>query len=49
MKQIFNYSTGHLADEHLPQIPGLEEFQGQVMHSARWNHEVIWIISVWLS
>ena len=33
-------ATGHLADEHLPQIPGLEEFQGQVMHSARWNHEV---------
>lgn len=33
-------ATGHLADEHLPQIPGLDEFQGQVMHSARWNHEV---------
>ena len=33
-------ATGHLADEHLPDIPGLAQFQGQVMHSARWNHQV---------
>ena len=33
-------ATGHLADEHLPKILGLEEFQGQVMHSARWNHDI---------
>lgn len=33
-------ATGHLADEYLPQMPGLQEFQGQVMHSARWNHQI---------
>ncbi|WP_255285507.1 flavin-containing monooxygenase [Nocardia pseudobrasiliensis] len=32
--------TGHLADESLPQIPGLEGFTGEAFHSARWNHEV---------
>lgn len=30
---------GHLADEHLPEIEGLPDFQGEVFHSARWNHE----------
>lgn len=29
---------GHLADEHLPEIEGLSGFQGEVFHSARWNH-----------
>lgn len=29
---------GHLADEHLPDIPGLADFQGEIFHSARWNH-----------
>ncbi|WP_286862625.1 MULTISPECIES: flavin-containing monooxygenase [Acinetobacter] len=38
--EILITATGHLADEHLPQIPGLEEFEGQVMHSARWNHQI---------
>lgn len=38
--QFLITATGHLADEHLPQIPGLAEFQGEVMHSARWNHQV---------
>lgn len=38
--EILITATGHLADEHLPQIPGLAEFQGQVMHSARWNHQL---------
>ncbi|MFC7411320.1 flavin-containing monooxygenase [Hydrogenophaga atypica] len=31
---------GHLADEHLPDIPGLADFQGEIFHSARWNHGV---------
>ncbi|OLF53915.1 flavin-containing monooxygenase [Pseudomonas chlororaphis] len=31
--------TGHLADESLPNIPGLEAFKGEVFHSARWPHE----------
>ncbi|MEV5666718.1 flavin-containing monooxygenase [Streptomyces flaveolus] len=32
--------TGHLADESLPPIKGLDGFAGEVFHSARWNHEV---------
>lgn len=32
--------TGHLADESLPSVPGLDEFSGQVFHSARWRHGV---------
>jgi cation diffusion facilitator CzcD-associated flavoprotein CzcO len=32
-------ATGHLADERLPDVPGIEEFTGPVFHSARWDHE----------
>lgn len=32
-------ARGILSDPSWPQIPGLDGFQGQVMHSARWNHE----------
>lgn len=31
-------AAGHLADEHLPGITGLSEFEGSVFHSARWDH-----------
>jgi cation diffusion facilitator CzcD-associated flavoprotein CzcO len=30
--------TGHLADGHMPKIPGLETFEGDVFHSADWDH-----------
>lgn len=33
-------ATGHLADERLPAIQGIEQFQGQIMHSARWQHDI---------
>lgn len=33
--------TGHLADESLPNIPGLAGFTGQVFHSARWRNEAV--------
>ncbi|RLL21816.1 flavin-containing monooxygenase [Acinetobacter chengduensis] len=33
-------AAGHLADEHLPKIEGLESFTGDFFHSARWNHDV---------
>ncbi|MBT9386028.1 NAD(P)/FAD-dependent oxidoreductase [Pseudooceanicola sp. CBS1P-1] len=32
--------TGHLADSHMPKIPGIESFPGDLFHSADWNHEV---------
>jgi len=31
--------AGALADPRLPAIPGLADFQGEVFHSARWNHD----------
>lgn len=33
-------ATGHLADEHLPNIQGVENFQGKMMHSARWDADI---------
>ncbi|MEU9888923.1 NAD(P)/FAD-dependent oxidoreductase [Sphaerisporangium sp. NPDC051011] len=32
-------ATGHLADERLPDVRGIEDFEGTIFHSARWNHE----------
>lgn len=29
---------GALAEPSLPDIPGIEEFEGQLFHSAQWNH-----------
>jgi cation diffusion facilitator CzcD-associated flavoprotein CzcO len=31
--------VGALVDPKLPQIKGLETFQGQLFHTARWNHD----------
>ena len=31
--------TGGLSEPRLPQIPGLDSFEGEVFHSARWNHD----------
>ncbi|HEY0276478.1 MAG TPA: NAD(P)/FAD-dependent oxidoreductase [Paenirhodobacter sp.] len=33
-------AAGHLADEHLPAIPGLDGFTGAAFHSARWKNDV---------
>ncbi|MBN9112431.1 MAG: NAD(P)/FAD-dependent oxidoreductase [Pseudonocardia sp.] len=33
-------AAGHLADEKLAQIPGMDSFSGELFHSARWNHDV---------
>ncbi|WP_432087909.1 flavin-containing monooxygenase [Streptomyces sp. bgisy095] len=30
--------TGHLSDRSLPDVPGLDGFDGPVFHSARWDH-----------
>ncbi len=32
--------VGGLVDPAYPDIPGLEEFEGDMMHTARWNHDV---------
>ncbi|MCL2770530.1 MAG: NAD(P)/FAD-dependent oxidoreductase [Solirubrobacterales bacterium] len=32
-------AAGPLADPKLPDIPGVERFEGRVFHSARWDHE----------
>ncbi|MFK4087861.1 flavin-containing monooxygenase [Kribbella sp. NPDC020789] len=31
---------GPLAEPAVPKLPGIEEFEGEVFHSARWNHEL---------
>src|SRR6187397_2622165 len=30
---------GPLTEPRIPDIPGLEDFEGDVFHSARWNHD----------
>jgi cation diffusion facilitator CzcD-associated flavoprotein CzcO len=32
-------AVGALAEPHLPEIPGIESFRGDLFHSARWNHD----------
>jgi cation diffusion facilitator CzcD-associated flavoprotein CzcO len=32
-------ATGALAEPVIPNLPGLDEFEGEKFHSARWNHE----------
>ncbi|HEX8000562.1 MAG TPA: NAD(P)/FAD-dependent oxidoreductase [Pyrinomonadaceae bacterium] len=32
-------AAGALSEPRLPQLPGLENFQGKVFHSARWEHD----------
>ncbi|AWB81081.1 4-hydroxyacetophenone monooxygenase [Corynebacterium yudongzhengii] len=33
-------ASGHLVDPKLPEIPGIEDFPGEVLHSAAWDHSV---------
>ena len=33
------FGCGQLNEPQRPNIPGLDEFQGEVFHSARWNHD----------
>jgi cation diffusion facilitator CzcD-associated flavoprotein CzcO len=32
--------VGGLVDPSYPDIPGLDDFEGDMMHTARWNHDV---------
>ncbi len=36
---VFVCATGALSDPAIPHLPGLEKFEGKVMHSARWDHD----------
>lgn len=38
--QFLITATGHLIDPKLPNIDGLAEFPGAVLHSAAWDHDV---------
>lgn len=38
--KIFISCMGHLADERLPDIPGIESFSGEWFHSSSWNHDL---------
>ena len=31
--------SGGLSEPKLPEIEGIESFEGEVFHSARWNHD----------
>lgn len=31
---------GPLAEPSIPQLPGIEQFEGEVFHSAQWNHDL---------
>src|SRR5665213_3021772 len=33
-------ATGGLAEPRLPEIKGLESFQGPIMHTAKWNDDI---------
>lgn len=37
---IFLNSGGRLTDGSMPEIPGLKNFKGPVMHSSKWDHSV---------
>jgi cation diffusion facilitator CzcD-associated flavoprotein CzcO len=32
-------AVGALCEPHLPEIDGIEKFQGEIFHSSRWNHD----------
>jgi cation diffusion facilitator CzcD-associated flavoprotein CzcO len=35
---VFICGVGALSEPSIPSLPGLERFEGKVMHSARWDH-----------
>ncbi|UNB53141.1 NAD(P)/FAD-dependent oxidoreductase [Mycolicibacterium sp. YH-1] len=39
--RAFVTASGHLSDPKTPNIPGIDEFAGDLFHSATWNHEVV--------
>lgn len=37
--QLLVAGTGYLSDPVFPDVPGLGDFQGKIMHSSRWDHD----------
>jgi cation diffusion facilitator CzcD-associated flavoprotein CzcO len=37
--QLLVAGTGYLSDPVIPDVPGIDDFQGKIMHSSRWDHE----------
>ena len=40
--RYFMCSAGPLSQPRWPDIPGLVDFQGRRLHSARWDHSAVW-------
>ncbi|GAB3932082.1 NAD(P)/FAD-dependent oxidoreductase [Kribbella albertanoniae] len=38
--QFMLSGMGPLAEPSVPKLPGIEDFEGEVFHSARWNHDL---------
>lgn len=38
--QFFIHCTGYLDHPKAPKIPGLEGFEGEIFHTARWNYDI---------
>jgi cation diffusion facilitator CzcD-associated flavoprotein CzcO len=37
--RVFVAAMGPLTEPKIPEIPGLDDFEGETFHSARWNHD----------
>ncbi len=37
--QVLIAAIGGLIEPRLPAVPGIEDFEGEIFHSARWNHD----------
>ena len=37
--RVFISAVGHLSDPKMPDIPGLDSFEGALFHSAKWNDD----------
>jgi cation diffusion facilitator CzcD-associated flavoprotein CzcO len=37
--RVFISAMGPLTEPRIPDIPGLDDFEGETWHSARWNHD----------
>lgn len=37
--RVLIVAMGPLTEPHIPELPGLDSFEGTVFHSARWNHD----------